>query len=50
MLDPSEHGVFQAIFGMIFTVLIALGFGPINWNRVCCEWIQASAGEELEHV
>src|SRR3954447_15826443 len=24
MLDPSEHGVFQAIFGMIFTVLIAL--------------------------
>ena len=26
MLDPSEHGVFQAIFGMIFTVLIALEF------------------------
>ena len=26
MLDPAEHGVFQAIFGMIFTVLIALEF------------------------
>ena len=26
VLDPAEHGVFQAIFGMIFTVLIALEF------------------------
>ena len=26
MLDPAEHTVFQAIFGMIFTVLIALEF------------------------
>ena len=26
LLDPAEHGVFQAIFGMIFTVLIALEF------------------------
>lgn len=26
LLDPAEHSVFQAIFGMIFTVLIALEF------------------------
>lgn len=26
LLDPAEQGVFQAIFGMIFTVLIALEF------------------------
>jgi uncharacterized membrane protein (DUF373 family) len=26
MLDPAEHSVFQATFGMIFTVLIALEF------------------------
>ena len=26
LLDPADHGVFQAIFGMIFTVLIALEF------------------------
>ena len=26
LLDPAETGVFQAIFGMIFTVLIALEF------------------------
>jgi len=26
MLDPMETGVFQAVFGMIFTVLIALEF------------------------
>jgi len=26
LLDPAEHGVFQAIFGMIFTVLIAIEF------------------------
>ncbi|MGV7029618.1 phosphate-starvation-inducible PsiE family protein [Methylobacterium symbioticum] len=26
LLDPAEHGVFQAVFGMIFTVLIALEF------------------------
>jgi uncharacterized membrane protein (DUF373 family) len=26
LLDPAEHNVFQAIFGMIFTVLIALEF------------------------
>ena len=26
LLDPAEHGIFQAIFGMIFTVLIALEF------------------------
>ena len=26
VLDPAEHTVFQAIFGMIFTVLIALEF------------------------
>lgn len=26
LLDPSEAGVFQAVFGMIFTVLIALEF------------------------
>lgn len=26
LLDPAEAGVFQAIFGMIFTVLIALEF------------------------
>ncbi|MET0314361.1 MAG: phosphate-starvation-inducible PsiE family protein [Hansschlegelia sp.] len=26
ILDPAEHGVFQAVFGMIFTVLIALEF------------------------
>src|SRR4051794_26041025 len=26
MLDPAEHGVFQGIFGMIFTVLIAVEF------------------------
>src|SRR5215203_3426456 len=26
VLDPAEHGVFQAIFGMIFTVLITLEF------------------------
>lgn len=25
-LDPADHGVFQAVFGMIFTVLIALEF------------------------
>jgi uncharacterized membrane protein (DUF373 family) len=24
--DPTDHGVFQAIFGMIFTVIIALEF------------------------
>jgi uncharacterized membrane protein (DUF373 family) len=24
--DPTEHGVFQAVFGMIFTVIIALEF------------------------
>jgi uncharacterized membrane protein (DUF373 family) len=26
LLDPAETGVFQAVFGMIFTVLIALEF------------------------
>ncbi len=26
LLDPAEHSVFQAVFGMIFTVLIALEF------------------------
>ena len=26
LLDPAEHSLFQAIFGMIFTVLIALEF------------------------
>lgn len=26
LLDPADHGVFQAAFGMIFTVLIALEF------------------------
>ncbi len=26
LLDPAEHTVFQAVFGMIFTVLIALEF------------------------
>jgi uncharacterized membrane protein (DUF373 family) len=26
LLDPAEHSVFQAIFGMVFTVLIALEF------------------------
>jgi uncharacterized membrane protein (DUF373 family) len=26
MIDPADHSVFQAIFGMIFTVLIALEF------------------------
>ena len=26
ILDAAEHGVFQAVFGMIFTVLIALEF------------------------
>ena len=26
LLDPAEHSVFQAVFGMIFTVVIALEF------------------------
>ena len=26
LLDPAEHSVFQAVFGMVFTVLIALEF------------------------
>ena len=26
LLDPAEHSVFQAVFGMLFTVLIALEF------------------------
>jgi uncharacterized membrane protein (DUF373 family) len=26
LLDPAEHSVFQSVFGMIFTVLIALEF------------------------
>jgi hypothetical protein len=25
-LDPSDYAVFQAVFGMIFTVIIALEF------------------------
>ena len=37
MLDPSEHGVFQAIFGMIFTVLIALG--PVSARLKSLRWI-----------
>jgi hypothetical protein len=32
--DPTEYSVFQALFGMIFTVIIALEFkGRCWWSR-----------------
>jgi phosphate-starvation-inducible protein E len=30
-LDPTDHAVFQSVFGMIFTVIIALEFKRTLW-------------------
>jgi hypothetical protein len=44
--DPTDYGVFQTVFGMIFTVIFALGFAHCWWWRsgatVLCKYALSS--------